>query len=81
MFQIHCLGMRMPVTWPFLNPISAANGPTQAALAANLLNHQPPTTPVAPPTAAPANHMSPATQAAILMAHRNAAQRRRYLGE
>lgn len=81
MFQINCLGMRMPVTWPFLNPISAAGGPTQAALAANMLNHQQATTPVAQPTAAPSNHMSPATQAAILMAHRNAAQRRRYLGE
>lgn len=62
----------------------AAPGTAQAAMAANLLSqhqHQQATAPQSVP--APTNHMSPAAAAAasLIMAQRNAAHRRRYLGE
>lgn len=83
------LGYRMPVTWPFLNPMAGATANsaagTQAALAANLMGHQPTTAPQSVPTPGHMNPAQAAAAASMMMAQRNAAaaaaqQRRRYLG-
>lgn len=83
------LGYRMPVTWPFLNPMAGATANaaagTQAALAANLMGHQPTTAPQSVPTPSHMNPAQAAAAASMMMAQRNAAaaaaqQRRRYLG-
>lgn len=75
------LGYRIPVTWPFLNPMATASangaaGNTQAAVAANFLSHQQASAQQSVPAS---SHMSPAA-ASLLLAQRSAVQRRRYLG-